>query len=109
MALIKYTISVVKENPLLKIKVTGIYNEKGQDIYYQNPITGGWARIPGGEENGNLVATQGLSVEFVKKLVSCLKNLADRFTKRARILAARYVETAGNRSLHGALRAVDPC
>ncbi|NLW58759.1 MAG: hypothetical protein GX073_00215 [Firmicutes bacterium] len=84
MALIKYTISVVKENPLLKIKVTGIYNEKGQDIYYQNPITGGWARIPGGEENGNLVATQGLSVEFVKKLVSCLKNLADRFYEESK-------------------------
>lgn len=86
MALVKYTISVVKKNPLLKIKVTGIYNEKAQDIYYRNPITGGWERIEGEGEKTGLVGSQDLTVDFIKKMTYNLKTLADRFYEESKDL-----------------------
>lgn len=79
MAIIKYSISVVKRDPLLKIKVTGIYNEKDQDIYYRNPVTGSWERIQGEVAEEGAGANQGLSLEFLKNITCRLKHLADRF------------------------------
>lgn len=86
MALTKYTISVVKENPLLKIKVTGIYNERDQNFYYHNPLTGAWERMQDGGGKESPAANQGLSVEFLKKMTYCLKNLADRFYEESKDL-----------------------
>ncbi|NLM37907.1 MAG: hypothetical protein GX202_07255 [Firmicutes bacterium] len=86
MAPIKYTIAVVKRNPMLKIKVTGIYNGQDQNFYFQNPLTGAWERMQGGGGEETTPTNQGLSVEFLKKLTSCLKNLADRFYEESKDL-----------------------
>ncbi|MBA2134173.1 hypothetical protein [Capillibacterium thermochitinicola] len=86
MAPIKYTIAVVKRNPLLKIKVTGIYNGKDQNFYFQNPLTGAWEKMQSGGEQEISATNQGLSVECLKKLTYCLKNLADRFYEESKDL-----------------------
>ncbi|HHT47747.1 MAG TPA: hypothetical protein GXZ98_00425 [Firmicutes bacterium] len=79
MGAIKYSISVVKRDPLLKIKVTGIYNENDQYFYYQNPITGCWQRIKGEVKRGWLPERKGLPLEVLKKITYRLKSLADTF------------------------------
>ena len=79
MAAVKYSISVVKRDPLLKIKVTGIYNENDQGFYYRNPITGCWQQIKGEVKRECQPDRKGSSFEVLKKITYCLKTLADKF------------------------------
>lgn len=86
MAAVKYSISVVKRDPLVKIKVTGVYNENDQYFYYRNPIKGCWERIPGGSAKERLTDDHSASVELFKKITYRLKNLADKFYEESKEL-----------------------
>ncbi len=74
---IKYSISVLKNNPLVKIKVTGIYNQNFAQFYYRNPVTGRWCLIQD-ELDADTNQEQSLLALF-KKITCTVKNLADRF------------------------------
>ena len=77
MAEIKYSISVLKNNPLVKIKVKGIYNPNFAQFYYRNPITGGWCQVQD-QLGTNEFQEQSLMTLF-KNITYTVKNLADRF------------------------------
>jgi hypothetical protein len=69
---------VLKRDPLVKIKVTGVYNENDQ-YYYRNPVTGCWQKILG-EANRELLAENLASpLELFKKIACRLKKIADGF------------------------------
>ena len=75
---VKYSISVVKSDPPVKIKVTGVYNENDQ-YYYRNPVTCCWQKIQGegnSESSGEHLLS---SLALFKKIAYRLKKIADRF------------------------------
>lgn len=76
MAEIKYSISVLKNDPQVKIKVTGIYNQKFEHFYYRNPITGRWRQVK--DQLYGKFYDQSLMALF-KNITYTVKNLADRF------------------------------
>ena len=87
---IKYSISVVKRDPLVKIKVTGVYNEKDQ-YYYRNPVTGCWQKILE-EWNREGVTGNGRSLMELFMMLTCrLKNLADNYYEDSKELFGRSV------------------
>ncbi|NLY91497.1 MAG: hypothetical protein GX081_07825 [Firmicutes bacterium] len=86
MAAVKYSISFLKKDPLLKIKVTGIYHEKDQYFYYRNPVTGCWQRIKGTVKKERLLEKNISSLEGIKKVINSLKKLADKFYEENKVL-----------------------
>ena len=82
---VKYSISVLKRDPLVKIKVMGIYNENDQ-YYYRNPVTCCWQKIM--EEASWECSTEKMASAFesFKRITCRLKNIADRFYEESKDL-----------------------
>lgn len=83
---VKYSISFLKKDPLLKIKVTGVLREKDEYFYYRNPVNGCWQRIKGAVKKEWCAEKNGLPWERVKKVIYSLKNLADHFYEENKFL-----------------------
>lgn len=108
MAVVKYSISFLKRDPLLKIKVTGIFHEKDQYFYYRNPVTGCWQRIKGAVKKERAAEKNGLSWERMKKVIYALKILSDNFYEENKFLFGGTTQWMGNFSPNNGIRCLPP-
>ena len=102
---VKYSISVVKRDPLVKIKVTGVYNENDQFFYYRNPVTGYWQKILGVWDKQQSQDNLSPTLELFKKVTCRLKNLTDRFYEDSKELFGGSVgDLKQNSSINGTIK-----
>lgn len=76
---IKYSVSVVKKDPLIKIKVTGIYKHGScEHFYYRNPITGRWRQLIDEPREATINGNSN-KLGILQDIAWKGKNLADKF------------------------------
>ena len=88
---IKYMISIVKQNPLIKIKVTGIYRHGFEHFYYRNPVTGRWRQLID-EPKEVLVKGNSSKLCILQDIARKGKNLADKFYNDLKELLGEFEE-----------------
>ena len=83
---------MLKKDPLLKIKITGIYNQNYQHFYYRNPVTGCWSQVGDDCNQDSNKGNLNDHFDLFKNIAFKVKKIADRFYEDSKELFGKSQE-----------------